>query len=152
MARFDVEGLEPVLEDMKRRGELIGPTADKMLMAGAEEVKQAWRDEAERRRFRNTSDMINSIGYANAPKTTGDVRIIDIYPQGKDKKGTRNAEKAFILHWGTTSRAAQARRKKKKFSGPGIPRTLWIDDADKASGPRVLEVFTTIWDDYLEGK
>lgn len=152
MARFEVEGLDIILEDMKRSGELVGPTADKMLLAGAEEVKQCWRAEAERRKFRDIGSMINSIGYPRTPKTAGDVRIIDIYPQGTDPKGVRNAEKAFILHWGTTSRAAQYRRKKKKFSGPGIPRTLWVDDADRASGPRVMEAFTRIWDDFLKGK
>jgi hypothetical protein len=76
---------------------------------------------------------------------------IDIYPQGKDKKGTRNAEKAFILHLGTTSNTAQKRRKKKKFSGPGIPRTLWVDDADRASEPRVMDAYTRIWDAFLKG-
>lgn len=151
MARFDVEGLDIIVEDMKRKGELAGETAERMLMAGAEEVKQAWKGEAERRRFRDTSAMINSIGFPRSVKRASDVLSVDIYPQGKDKKGTRNAEKAFILHWGTTSNAAQKRRKKKKFSGPGIPRTLWVDDADKAAGPRVMDAYTRIWDAFLKG-
>lgn len=151
MARFEVEGIDIIVEDMKRKGELAGETAQEMLMAGAEEVKQAWKGEAERRKFRDTSAMINSIGFPRSVKRASDIMSIDIYPQGKDKKGTRNAEKAFILHWGTTSHAAQKRRKKKKFSGPGIPRTLWVDDADKAAGPRVMEVYTRIWDEFLKG-
>lgn len=151
MARFEVEGLDIIVEDMKRKGELAGETAQEMLMAGAEEVKQAWKGEAERRKFRDTSAMINSIGFPRSVKRASDIVSIDIYPQGKDKKGTRNAEKAFILHWGTTSHAAQKRRKKKKFSGPGIPRTLWVDDADRASGPRVMDAFTRIWDAFLKG-
>lgn len=151
MARFEVEGLDFVIEDMKRHGELAGETAQEMLMAGAEEVKQAWKDETERRQFKDTKAMINSIGFPRAVKRASDILSIDIYPQGKDKKGTRNAEKAFILHWGTTSSAAQKRRKKKKFAGPGIPRTLWVDDADKAAGPRVMEAYTRIWDAFLKG-
>lgn len=152
MARFDVEGLDPIIADMKMQGELIGATADKMLMAAAEQVKIAWREEAERRRFRDTASMINGIGYPVKPKTAAGVRSIDIYPQGVDRKGVRNAEKAFILHWGTTSKKAQERREKKKFSGPGIPRTLWVDSADEAAGPRVVEVYMSIWDEYLKGK
>jgi hypothetical protein len=152
VARFEVEGLDIIVEDMKRKGELAGETAERMLLAGAEEVKQAWKGEAERRKFRDTSAMINSIGFPRSVKRASDIMSIDIYPQGKDKKGTRNAEKAFILHWGTTSSAAQKRRKKKKFSGPGIPRTLWVDDADRASGPRVMDAFTRIWDAYLKGR
>lgn len=152
MARFETDGIDAVIEDMKRHHELVGETANKMLIAAAEEVKECWRKEAERRRFRDSGDMIQSIDYAKSSSTAGGVKYIDIYPQGKDRKGQRNAEKAFILHWGTTSDKARRRRERKKFSGPGIPRTLWVDDADKASGPRVEKVYTEIWDDYLKGR
>lgn len=151
MARFEVEGLDFVIEDMKRHGELLGETAQDMLMAGAEEVKQAWKGEAERRQFRDTGAMIDSIGFPKAAKCASDIPSIDIYPQGKDARGVRNTEKAFILHWGTNSKSTRRRKAKKKFSGPGIPRTLWVDDADKAAGPRVMDAFTRIWDEFLKG-
>ncbi len=151
MARFEVEGLDVLLDEMKRYDQLSGPTADKMLLAGAEEVKQAWKGEAERRQFKDTKAMINSIGFPRAVKRASDILSIDIYPQGKDKRGVRNAEKAFILHWGTSSSSTSKRKRKKKFSGPGIPRTLWVDDADRASGPRVLDAYTRIWDAFLKG-
>lgn len=151
MARFEVEGLDFIIEDMKRHGELAGETAQEMLMAGAEEVKQAWKDEAERRQFKDTKAMIDSIGFPRSAKRASDILSIDIYPQGKDARGVRNAEKAFILHWGTNSKSTRRRKAKKKFSGPGIPRTLWVDDADRASGPRVMDAFTRIWDEFLKG-
>lgn len=153
MARFEVDGLDDLVHEMKMRGELAGETAEKMLKAGAEEVKQAWRNEAERRQFRDTAAMIDSIDYSKKTKRVSDVLTIDIYPQGTDKRGVGNAEKAFILHWGTTSSAGRKRRERraKKFSGPGIPRTLWIDDADKASGPRVMDAFERIWGEFLRG-
>ena len=151
MARFEVEGLDLIIADMKRHGELAGETAQEMLMAGAEEVKQAWKDEAERRQFKDTKAMIDSIGFPRSTKRSSDILSIDIYPQGKDARGVRNAEKAFILHWGTNSKSTQRRKSKKKFSGPGIPRTLWVDDADRASGPRVLDAYTRIWDAFLKG-
>lgn len=151
MARFEVEGLDVLLDEMKRYDQLSGPTADKMLLAGAEEVKQAWKGEAERRQFKDTKAMINSIGFPRAVKRASDILSIDIYPQGKDARGVRNAEKAFILHWGTSSNSTRKRKAKKKFSGPGIPRTLWVDDADRESGPRVLDAYTRIWDAFLKG-
>ena len=151
MARFNTEGLQPLLEDMRRLDQLTGPTADKMLLAGAEEVKQAWKGEAARRRFRDTSSMINRVGFTKAVARASDIASIDIYPQGKDKQGVRNAEKAFILHWGTSSNSTSKRKRKKKFSGKGIPRTLWVDAADQAAGPRVLAVYTRIWDEFLKG-
>ena len=152
MARFEVDGLENLFREMEYYDRMSGPTADKMLIAGAEEVKKAWKEEAQRRGFKDSGAMINKTGFPRAVTRASDIAAIDIYPQGKDKRGKRNAEKAFILHWGTTSAAAQKRRKKKKFTGPGIPRTLWVDDADKAAGPKVLEVYTRIWDEFLEGK
>ena len=151
MARFEVEGLDVLLDEMKRYDQLSGPTADKMLLAGAEEVKQAWKGEAERRLFKDTKAMIDSIGFPRAVKRASDILSIDIYPQGKDARGVRNAEKAFILHWGTSSNSTSKRKRKKKFSGPGIPRTRWVDDADRASGPRVMEAYTHIWDAFLKG-
>lgn len=135
MARFEMDGFDDLLADMKRLGELSGDVADEMLMAGAEEVKKAWKDSAVRSGHRDTGDMIDSIGYKGKPKTAGDIRTIDIYPQGKDRKGVRNAEKAFILNYGTKTRTA----------------SHWIDDADKASGEPVMTVMTEIWEKHLEG-
>ena len=154
MARFDTSGLEPLFAEMEYYDRMSGPTADKMLLAGADQVKQCWREEAERRRFRDAGAMINSIGYPSSVKKASDIAFIDIYPQGKDKKGVRNAEKAFILHWGIKGKISKRSRdrKGKKFPGPGIPRTMWADAADKAAGPRVLEAYTTIWDNFLKGK
>lgn len=155
MARFEMDGFDELLAEMKQLGELSGETADKMLMAGAEQVKQAWKESAERQNLKDTTDMINSIDYPKSPKTAGDIRTIDIYPQGKDRKGTRNAEKAFILNYGTkgsTSKRAQKRRAKvDKRPGPGIPATHWVDDADTASGPKVQAAMEQIWDEHLKG-
>lgn len=152
LARFSTEGLDDLFAELGYYDQMSGPTADKMLLAGAEAVKQSWREEAERRKFRDTSSMINNIGFSQAVKRASAIAFIDIYPQGTDKKGQRNAEKAFILHWGTASEGAQKRRIKKKLWGPGIPRTLWVDKADEAAGPRVIEVYTRIWDEFLKGK
>lgn len=156
MARFDTQGLDELLADMKKQGELVGEVADKMLMAGAEEVKNAWRASAERNQLRDSGDMIESIGFPRKPKTAGDVRTIDIYPQGRDRKGVRNAEKAFILNYGTAgSNSLNAQRKRKKQDkrkGPGIPATHWVDDADKASGEPVMAAMERIWDEHLKGQ
>lgn len=135
MARFEMEGFDELLADMKRQGELVGEVADRMLMAGAEEVKKVWRQSAERVPHRVSGDLIESIDYARKPKTAGDIRTIDIYPQGKDRKGVRNAEKAFILNYG------------KKNKAP----SHWVDDADRASGEPVMQAMTEIWEKHLEG-
>ena len=136
MARFDVSGLDETIEDMKRLGQMTGQTADAMLMAGAEEVRKAWRQSAEEHRHRDTGDMIASIGFARKPKEIGSIRSIDIYPQGKDKRNIRNAEKAFILHYGTTK----------------IRGSRWDDDADKISEQTVVPAMIRVLEQFLQNQ
>lgn len=136
MARFDVSGLDETIEEMKRLGQMTGQTADAMLMAGAEEVRKAWRQSAEEHRHRDTGDMIASIGFARKHKEIGSIRSIDIYPQGKDKRNIRNAEKAFILHYGTTK----------------IRGSRWVDDADKISEQTVVPAMIRVWEQFLQNQ
>ena len=136
MARFDVSGLDETIEEMKRLGQMTGRTVDAMLMAGADEVRKAWRQSAEEHRHRDTGDMIASIGFARKPKEIGSIRAIDIYPQGKDKRNVRNAEKAFILHYGTTK----------------IRGSRWVDDADKISEQTVVPAMIRVWEQFLQNQ
>ena len=136
MARFDVSGLDETIEEMKRLSHMTGQTADAMLMPGAEEVRKAWRQSAEEHRHRDTGDMIASIGFASTPKDVGCIRSIDIYPQGKDKRNIRNAEKAFILHYGTTK----------------IRGSRWVDDADKISEQTVVPAMIRVWEQFLQNQ
>ncbi|MCR4886300.1 MAG: hypothetical protein K5919_05230 [Clostridiales bacterium] len=136
MARFDVSGLDGILTEMARRQQLVGPTADKMLRRGAREVKKAWKRSAVEHGYekpgkskRGSGDMIKSIGYKD-PKTRGDVRLIEIYPQGKDSKGVRNAMKAFILHYGTSK----------------IRGSRWVDDADRYSEETAIPAMREVWE------
>lgn len=136
MARFNVSGLDETIEEMKRIGQMTGRTADAMLMAGAEEVRKAWKRSAEEHRHRDTGDMIASIGFTRTPKDVGSIRSIDIYPQGKDKRNIRNAEKAFILHYGTTK----------------IRGSRWVDDADKISEQTVVPAMIRVWEQFLQNQ
>ena len=80
--------------------------------------------------------MIASIGFARKPKEIGSIRSIDIYPQGKDKRNIRNAEKAFILHYGTTK----------------IRGSRWVDDADKISEQTVVPAMIRVWEQFLQNQ
>lgn len=133
MARFDTSGLDKIIKEMERLGELSGSCALAMCNAAAAEIRDAWKESAEEHELRDTGAMIESIGFPAPPTQIGSVVYQDIYPQGKDAKGTRNAEKAFILHYGTSK----------------IPATYWVDDADEKSEPRVTERLNAIWAEYL---
>lgn len=131
-----MSGLNAVIDEMRRLEEDTGPTAERMIMAGAEEVKKAWRRSAEEHNHRDTGDMIESIGYPRKPESIGGALSIDIYPQGTDHKGVRNAQKAFILHYGTSKR----------------PGSRWVDDADRYSEETAVPEMKRIWDEYIQSK
>ncbi len=136
MAQFSTDGIDSIAEEMAWMGEAAGETADEMLLAGAEEVKRAWKETAERHGYRETGDMIESIRADKAPKSdANDVRRISVYPRGEDRKGVRNAEKAYVLHYGTSK----------------IHGSHWVDEADQDADPMVQDVFEKIWDRHLKG-
>lgn len=134
MARFSTTGLDELIADMRRLGEESGQLADEMLAAMAAEVQAAWKEAAEEAGLRATGDMINSIGFKRKPQTVNESKFIDVYPLGKDSKGVRNAEKAFIQHYGTSR----------------ISSTYFVDRADDLSGPTVQHVAEAKWDEYLK--
>lgn len=137
MARFEITSdLNALFDEVARMGEASGEVADRMLTAAAEEVKRSWKATAESYKLRDTGAMIESIGYPRGVTTVGDVRCVDIYPQGKDAHGVRNAEKAFLLHYGWSS----------------FPATHWIDAADEASADPVERAMLEIWDAFIEGR
>lgn len=136
MARFDCDGLDELIQQMTDVGELLnGETADKMLMAGAEQVKIAWQNAADQHGHRDTGAMIESIGYKR-PQDVGGMRSVDIAPQGSDAKGVRNAEKAFILNYGTSR----------------IKASHWVDDADKACEATVVPAMAAVFDAAMAEK
>ena len=134
MARFRTEGLDDIIDDMAAMGESTGELADEMLFAGAEEIKKAWKAAIRKHKHIDTGAMLDSVDYSRKVKQIGDIKSVDIYPQGKDKKGVKNAEKAFILHYGTSKR----------------PGTHFVDDADDIAAPMVENRLRNIFDNWLK--
>lgn len=134
MARFDTSGMDDLINDMIRMGQNTGPVAEAMTMAAAEIIKRCWQRSAEEHGLRDTGAMIESIGYPRAPINFGDAIGIDIFPQGRDRRGVRNVEKAFVQHYGTGR----------------VPATYWVDTADAYSEEAVPEALQAMWDEYLE--
>lgn len=132
MAKFDTSGIDDIVKQMAELGELAGDVADEMLIAGAKEVTEGWKEAAEQYGLKDTGDMIKSIGPTRV-KTVGGLRAIEVYPQGKDRKGVRNAEKAFLLHYGTSS----------------IPAKRWVDKADQISAEPAEKAMREVWDKEL---
>lgn len=133
MARMETNGLDAVIEEMTRLGEMTGKAADAMLMAGAAVYRQHWQRSAQMHGHVDTGDMVASVGYSGTPKTIEDARTLDVYPQGKDRKGVRNAEKAFILHYGSSS----------------IKGSRWVEDAERDAERPAQEAMADVWDEFV---
>lgn len=134
MARFDTSGLDDLVNDMRRLEQDTGEVAEAMVMAAAQIIQRCWQRSITEHGLIDTGSMLQSIGFPKTPTKFSDSLGIDIYPQGKDKKGVRNAEKAFILHYGTRRR----------------PALYWVDDADQYAEIEIPEVLEEMWGRYLE--
>jgi len=146
MARFETIGMDDLISSLDMMGQTTGELAEKMLFAGAEEIRKAWRKAARLHGLIDTGEMIDSIGYSRKVKRAQDILSVDIYPMGKSKtttkdgkhftrgKPVRNAEKAFVLHYGSSK----------------LPATHWVDTADDISGPEVENVCRELYEKWLE--
>ena len=134
MAQIDTTGLQDVINDLRKLGEAAEPVAQVMTAAAAEEITASWKQTAEEYGFRDTGAMIESIGYPEGVRNRGGLFTADIYPQGKDARGVRNAEKAFIHHYGSSR----------------IKPTYWVDEADKNAEEPVQARLEGIWGEFLE--
>ena len=134
MASFDSSGLDELVSEMTRLGQRTGPMASAMVQTAGIEIRDSWKRTADEHGFRDTGAMIAAIGMPDGVQSFPDAAYVDIYPKGKDRKGTRNAEKAFILHYGSSR----------------IKPSYWTDEADTAAEPTVDEKLENMWGEFLE--
>lgn len=131
---MDTSGLDSLIRDMERLGQESGPVAEEMLNTAAGIIRDQWRAVAQEHGHIDTGAMIDAIGYG--PTTHASAMLYrDVYPLGTDAKGVRNAEKAFILHYGRSN----------------MPGDYWVDEAEMRATPETLEACREIWDRFLKG-
>lgn len=150
MPRIDIKGLDELIAEMAKEPARAAAKTDAMLLAGAEAVKKGWQQSAKEHGLIDTGALFDAIGYAGKPKKLGDVKFIEIYPQGVRSDGrTRQAMVAYVLHYGTTgstSWRSKARLRHKKYAGrPGIPASHWVDRAEEISETPRVEAMVKIW-------
>lgn len=131
--RLWMDGLEDLSMKLLRMGDKSRGVSKAMLIAAAEKTKSAWRIAIERHGLIDTGDMLESVGY-RAP--SANASSVEIYPQGTDRKGVRNAEKAFILHYGTSD---------KKH-----PATRFVDDAYKDAEAEAIPIMQDILGEFMQ--
>ena len=101
MARFEVTGLDKVQASIEKRSEAATKAIPSMLKAGAEVLVKAQKEQAAIMFTgdRSTGDLEHSIA-AGKIKGNDVEKYVEVYPQGVDRHGVRNAEKAFVQEYG----------------------------------------------------
>ncbi len=134
MARMNTQGLDALINEMQKMGQSTGPLAEAMCNAATNVIRRCWREAAEEHDLIDTGAMIESISTVGPPKHIGSGIMNEVTSKGKDKSGTRNAEKAFILNYGTSR----------------IKPTHWIDEAEAKAAPEIQSELEDMLGKYIE--
>ena len=97
MARFEVKGTDDLANALESLGGKTGDIARTMIRYGAVEMVKSWQDTIKKRGHVLTGQMEKSVKPTKIKDVDGALSV-EVYPQGKDDKGVRNAEKAFLAH------------------------------------------------------
>lgn len=128
MARMEFSGVEEVMNQLFAESERLERKATEMLGEAGQVVVKAWQDAIEDHGHVDTGDMKNSVR-ASAVKKTGEAYTSSIYPHGRDRKKQSNAEKAFVLHYGTSR----------------IRGDHFVDDAEERASEAAERAMEEIW-------
>lgn len=138
MATFSTLGADELADQLIRMGEATGDTAQRMIAKGAQELVQSWKEVITQRGHVETGAMRDSVK-AGKIRDEGGTLAVEVYPQGKSaqpgrKKPVRNAEKAFVQHYGW---------KRKEGSH-------FVDEIEEKGGEKAVEAMTEVFDQYIE--
>lgn len=119
MAKLYTVGTEAITREILNESKRAASAIPKMLNAGADELikeeKRAIKNMFTSKSSRSTGDLEKSIGKGKIYERDGK-KEIDVYPQGKNRRGQRTAEYGSILQYGRKNMTAkkwysQARQK-----------------------------------------
>lgn len=134
--KVSTTGIDKVIDEMARRQQLTGDVAKNMLIAGGNTFQKWWIIEAMQHGHKRSGDMVKSIAFSK-PKDRGNGLQIDIYPQGKDRKGVKNNVKAFVLHHGRNGRG--------KIDGDEWVKDVVLDATDESN-----DAMADVWGKFIE--
>ncbi len=106
MARIEISGLVDVLNSMEKLAQIPDGVINDMLNAQSEVVVKAQKKTGLRMGIHRTGVTLQSIKAGNV-KRRRDGAYVDVYPQGTNKDGNRNAEVAFINEYGKRGQPAR---------------------------------------------
>ena len=108
MARMKVDGFELAENRLAKMGR---PMIRQIIEAGAKAAEKRMVENTRARKHVRNSDMLESIGNNGIREYLGGAST-EVYPQGDDRKGVRNATKAYVINYGKGARPYTRRPKK----------------------------------------
>lgn len=107
MAKLYTLGTEAITREILNESKRAANAIPKMLNAGADELikeeKRVIKNMFPPKISRSTGDLEKSIGKGKIYERDGK-KEIDVYPQGKNRRGQRTAEYGSILQYGRKNR------------------------------------------------
>lgn len=137
MGNISVSGLDDLIGDLDELASLPDSVTDQMLNAEADVIEAAQRAEAARmwQGPYYTGTTAASIKKGKVKKTGLD-KSITVSPQGTNKRGTRNAEVAFV----------------NEFGKRGQPARPAIKTANERKEKEAVEAGEKVYHAYLDAK
>lgn len=137
MAKIDTSGIDGFEEKFRQvavsdRREMM----EKILNAGADVYIESWKGSIEAHGHVRSRSMLENMGKVINDTATS----VDVFPQGEDDHGVRNALKAYVIHYGKGG-------KKTAHTGDKFVR-----EAEKNAKDRADAAMQAALDDYLEKK
>lgn len=135
MAKFDTQGLNEVAAFMLKQDEATLKVVPEMLKAGGEIIKKAQQTEinAMFNSDRSTGALKESIKVSDVKNGENGSKKVEIYPDGKDKHGVRNATKGFVLNYGRSN----------------MPARPWFTAAMNTAADKATEAMRKVWEGRL---
>lgn len=131
MAKFEVSGIEGFADKVLKREAATTQAIPKMLNAGAEVLVKVQRAEVEStfKGNRVTGDLAKSIKKTSV-KTTDEGQRIEVYPQGKNRRGESNATVGFVQQYGRSN----------------MPARPWFTSSNEKAAPEVQQAMREEWE------
>ena len=134
MARMTVSGFELQEQRLNRLGR---PMIRKIVEAGAGAADRVMRESTTERHHIRNSDMLDSIGM-NEYREFMNGGSVDVYPQGDDRKGVRNATKAYVINYGRGGTKKRGKMGDKFITGNESKTEQAVLEAMQAESDRLI--------------
>lgn len=132
MSSIDTRGISDIIGGFEELEKSIDDITCEMLDSAGQEFKRAWENGIEKNGHVDTGDMLNSVKATVSKKA----KTVTIAPTGKDRKGVRNAKKAFVLHYGNSNMLGDR----------------FVDDIEEKGTGAAIDAMLNVYNDLLKKK